>query len=95
MEPYDALAVKVAEQCETATLVHVYRSWEEVREALLGEAPLPYNVLWAGSWLFLAVGVYEVRRVVLPSFVLLLTTTRTRSSSQRTSVLFLTRRWRL
>lgn len=60
MESYDAICAKVTESCDCVELVTVFHTWKEIRDALLSEAQLPFDTLWAGSWLFLAVGVYEV-----------------------------------
>jgi hypothetical protein len=60
MEPYDALAATLCEDPAVCALVKSYYSWVELRDDLLAVRPLPFNVLWAGNWLFEAVGTYEM-----------------------------------
>ncbi len=58
MEPYDALGATFC-QHRCAKLVQSYSKWEEIRDDLVSDRELPYNMLWAGNWLFEAVGTYE------------------------------------
>lgn len=61
MESYDALCASVELHTSCVRLVRVFASWAPLREALVSSLAPSFNVLWAGSWLFLALGVYEVR----------------------------------
>ncbi len=59
MEPYDALGATLCQNPRVCALVKSYTCWDDIRADLQNDAPLNYNVLWAGNWLFDAVGTYE------------------------------------
>ncbi len=78
MESYDGLACALAQTKKCIKLAKVYGTWDEIRADLMSERPLPFQVLWAGSWLFHAVGTYledepERQQFMLDDAVFLMT----------------------